>query len=78
MKYVISPEELKEIEPTLANASNEELIEIGNHLYDLAQLALECYLDSKGGSKNPTGVAGHFDMDMEKLRMCKTKKTKKE
>ena len=46
---------MRELEPKLKNASDEEVAEIREKLYGMAQLAYESWVD-KNGSKIPVGL----------------------
>lgn len=63
---MISLEYLREIEPGLRNMSDAELIKVRNMLYSLGQLTLDCWGEKKSGSKNPFGVGGLPNGDMQK------------
>lgn len=52
---MISLDQLRELEPKLKNASDEEVAEIRERLYGLAQLAYDRYIDVHG-SKIPVGL----------------------
>ena len=61
---MITLDELRQIEPALKNTSDEELTKIRNLLYGQAQLAIECWLEDKSGSKNPPRVYGLLNSDV--------------
>lgn len=44
---MISLEKMRKIEPKLADKSDEELADIRDRLYEMAQLAYERYVDNK-------------------------------
>ena len=52
---MISLDRMRELEPSLKNASDEEVAEIRERLYGLAQLAYERWID-ENGSKIPVGL----------------------
>lgn len=52
---MISLDRLREIEPKLKNASDEEVALIREKLYEIGQLAMESYVD-ECGSKFPVGL----------------------
>ncbi len=53
---MITIEELKKLEPELADKSDKEVTVIRNLLYQAANLALENFFEDKSGSKNPVGL----------------------
>ncbi len=61
---MISIEELRKIDPRFCEVTDEELIKIRHSLYILGQLALESFIESKTGSKNPLRVYGLENEDM--------------
>ncbi len=52
---VITVEQMKKIDPDLADMSEIELEELRDALYESAQLAFDVYWAKKNGSKNPVG-----------------------
>ena len=40
-------ERMRELQPELANKSDKEVAEIRDSLYDLAELAFDCYIEEK-------------------------------
>lgn len=52
---MLTPEKIKKLTPELADMSEEEILEIRQALYDMAQLAFDVRRYRKGGSKNPIG-----------------------
>lgn len=53
---MLSLEECRKIDPTLNELTDEQVREIRDALYEFGQLAIDLWLDAKGGSKNPLGV----------------------
>jgi hypothetical protein len=53
---MIDIQELRKLEPTLAEKTDEEITAIRNLLYQAANLALENFFEDKNGSKNPVGL----------------------
>ncbi|MBI2098844.1 hypothetical protein HYT45_00305 [Candidatus Uhrbacteria bacterium] len=47
---------MRQIDPKLADLTDEELERVRADLYDLAQLAFDVWYDEKNGSKNPAGT----------------------
>ncbi len=76
--HMLDLNRLVEIDPRFKDIPKEGQIEIRNLLYGLAQLALECYVKSKSGSKNPAGAPGLFEPLKEELPLWKPEKHKKE
>ncbi len=64
---MISLEEFRNTDPRFNEVTDEELIKIRYSLYILAQLALESFVESKTGSKNPLRVYGLEDKDVQEL-----------
>lgn len=64
---MISIEDMRNIDPRFREVTDEELIKIKHSLYILGQLALESYIESKTGSKNPLRVYGLENEDMQEL-----------
>lgn len=64
---MISLKEFRDIDPRFNEVTDEELIKIRHSLYVLGQLALESYIESKTGSKNPLRVYGLDNEDMPEL-----------
>ncbi len=75
---MISIEQMREIEPTLKNAPDEDVEVIRNLIYTHAQLALDCFIEEKNGSKMSPLVPRQVDGDMKKLPPCKMEKQKTE
>ncbi len=55
---MLSFEELRKVDPALKDVSDDELWEIRDLLYQQAQLALQCFLESKG-VENPSIAYDH-------------------
>ena len=53
---MLSIEQLKRIEPELTKLSEEELSELRETLYRMAQFAFDVWWHRKSGSKNPVGL----------------------
>lgn len=75
---MISLEEMRGLEPALKNAPDKDVEVIRNLLYAHAQLALECFIEEKNGSKMSSLVPRQVEDNMKKLPVCKTEKQKKE
>lgn len=53
---MFSFDKYKQIDPRLKNLNEKEIQQVLGMLSDLADFALELYLEEKGVSKNPVGV----------------------
>lgn len=53
---MLSLEECRKIDPSLKDCSDDQVREIRDALYEFGKLAIDLWLDAKGGSKNPLGV----------------------
>jgi len=50
---MFSIEKCRKIESSLNELTDDEVVDIRDSLYELAQLALEDYFENNSGSKNP-------------------------
>ena len=50
---MLSVEKCRQLEPSLKELSDEEILEIVENYYEMGQLATEDFKDNKKGSKNP-------------------------
>ena len=50
---LLSVEKCRQLEPSLKELSDEEILEIVENYYEMGQLATEDFKDNKKGSKNP-------------------------
>lgn len=53
---MLSPEQLKKIDPALAHLSDDEVLEVRDSLYDLGQLMFDDWLETEVVSKYPVRV----------------------
>lgn len=53
---MLSIAQLRKIDPSKKNLSDEQLEEIRHAMYEMVQLAYDVWQGDKKGSKNPTGV----------------------
>ena len=65
---MISLDECRKLSPNLANASDEQVKKVREQLYELGQLALECWMEDNGGSKNPLKNPIGDNADLEHSR----------
>ncbi len=75
---MMSLEEMRKIEPALKKVTDQELEKARKLLYDLGRLSLECFMESKAGSKYPVRVPGQTKGNTQELKQCKMEKEKKE
>lgn len=75
---IISLEEMREIEPALKEVPDEELKKARQILSNLGNLALECFIESKGGSNYRNEGSQPFEDDVKKLSPCKIENQKTE
>lgn len=59
---MISLDQIRKLEPGLKNASDEEVAQIRERLYEMAQLSFESWMD-ENGSKIPVGLTLHDPKD---------------
>ena len=74
----ISLEEIRKLEPALERIPDKELEKIRQQLYDLGQLALECFIERKVGSKMSSLVPQQTRDNMQQLEQCEMKIQTKE
>ena len=53
---MLSLNQIKKIDPTLGELTEEDAEKIRHAFYELAQLIFEDWYDEKNGSKNPRGL----------------------
>lgn len=53
---MLSINELRKIDPSLYDLSDEDLKEVAADLYALGELAFDVWWEEKNGSKNPFGL----------------------
>jgi len=70
---MISLEQIRELEPSLQDAPDEEVARIRELTYSLVQLALECFLEKKTGVKQEVQVPSAYDFlfDSEERKALK-------
>ena len=73
---MLSIEQIRELEPTLRDAPDEDIESIRESIYAHAQLALECFLEEKTGEKHevPTPSVSDFMYEAKEraaLKRCK-------
>jgi hypothetical protein len=74
---MLSPQQLRKIDPTKAHLSDEEIVEIRDAFYDLGQLIFDDWLENTAVSKYPVGVLQGLK-ESNKIKACKPPEPKLE
>ena len=53
---MLSLDHCREFAPILKGMTDEEVLDVRDRLYQMAEIGLSHWLENRGGSKNPTGV----------------------